>query len=173
MTTVLYEMFIRFSKARWNGKKTVSPSINGSIQLLRERTPYGLHVSSHEQVSSGDCGQLGYGSHQPDLRSPLDFYFESFRLLWPKRQRRTGLALYSVLQALEVAIGKRRASIGNCENPSGGKGPALLAEVSQDWYTEHVLPLLARLRPVPRQSEQRLGRIPGLGILGRKRCCLV
>jgi len=81
----------------------------------------------------------------------LDFYFEAFRLLWPKRQEEQG-RIDSVLQALETAI--------------GGDGPAseiarilvaakatLLADVSQDWYSEHVLPLLAA--PVTsRQSEQ-------------------
>ncbi len=81
----------------------------------------------------------------------LEFYFEAFRLLWPKRQGQQG-RIDSVLQALEAAI--------------GGGGPAseiarilvaakasLLADVSQDWYTEHVLPLLA-VPGTPRQSEQ-------------------
>ena len=81
----------------------------------------------------------------------LEFYFEAFRLLWPKRQEEQG-RIDSVLQALGAAI--------------GGGGPAseiarilvaakasLLADVSQDWYTEHVLPLLAA-PATPRQSEQ-------------------
>jgi hypothetical protein len=81
----------------------------------------------------------------------LDFYFEAFRLLWPNRQEEQR-RIDSVLQALEAAI--------------GGDGPAseiarilvaakasLLADVSQDWYTEHVLPLLATPAS-PRHSEQ-------------------
>jgi SIR2-like domain len=81
----------------------------------------------------------------------LDFYFEAFRLLWPKRQEEQG-RIDSLLGALEAAI--------------GGDGPAseiarilvsakasLLADVAQDWYTEHGLPLLAAPAN-PRQSEQ-------------------
>lgn len=71
----------------------------------------------------------------------LDFYFEAFRLLWPNRTTEQA-RMQSILQALETAI--------------NGDGPAseiarilvtakasLLADISQDWYTEHVLPLLA------------------------------
>ncbi len=81
----------------------------------------------------------------------LDFYFEAFRLLWPNRTEEQA-RMQSILQALEAAI--------------NGNGPAsevarilvaakasLLADISQDWYTEHVLPLLA-MPATPRNSEQ-------------------
>jgi len=81
----------------------------------------------------------------------LDFYFEAFRLLWPNRTEEWA-RMQSILQALEAAI--------------NGDGPAsevarilvaakasLLADISQDWYTEHVLPLLAT-PATPRNSEQ-------------------
>lgn len=81
----------------------------------------------------------------------LDFYFESFRLLWPKRQEEQG-RIDSVLHALEVAIGGDGPASEIAKILVAAKA-ALLAEVSQDWYTEHVLPLLAAPAS-PRQSEQ-------------------
>jgi hypothetical protein len=81
----------------------------------------------------------------------LDFYFESFRLLWPKRQEEQG-RIHSVLQALEVAIGGNGPASELARILVAAKA-AMLEEVSQDWYTEHVLPLLAAPAN-PRQSEQ-------------------
>lgn len=81
----------------------------------------------------------------------LDFYFEAFRLLWPNRTEEQA-RMQSILQTLENAI--------------NGDGPAsevarilvaakasLLANISQEWYTEQVLPLLAT-PATPRYSEQ-------------------
>lgn len=81
----------------------------------------------------------------------LDFYFEAFRLLWPNRATEQP-RMQSVLQALETAI--------NVDGPASevarilvAAKAALLADISQDWYTEKVLPLLAA-PATPRQSEQ-------------------
>jgi hypothetical protein len=81
----------------------------------------------------------------------LEFYFEALRLLWPNRCQEQA-RIQSILQMLETA--------------AGGNGPAaevarifvasrasLLADISFDWYTEHVLPLLATPAN-PRSSEQ-------------------
>lgn len=81
----------------------------------------------------------------------LDFYFESLRLLWPKRQEEQG-RIDSVLHALEVAIGGDGPA-SEIAKILGAAKAGLLAKVSQDWYTEHVLPLLAAPAN-PRQSEQ-------------------
>jgi hypothetical protein len=81
----------------------------------------------------------------------LDFYFEAFRLLWPKRQEEQE-RIDSVLRALEAAIGGDGSASEIARILVAAKA-SLLADVSQDWYTEHVLPLLA-MPPTPRQSEQ-------------------
>jgi hypothetical protein len=81
----------------------------------------------------------------------LDFYFEALRLLWPNRGQEE-VRVQSILQALETAI--------DGDNPASevarilvSAKAALLAEVSQDWYSEHVLPLLVT-PATPRSSEQ-------------------
>jgi hypothetical protein len=81
----------------------------------------------------------------------LDFYFEAFRLLWPNRTEEQA-RMQSILQALEGAIN------GNCPASEVARilvaaKASLLADISQDWYTEHVLPLLAT-PATPRNSEQ-------------------
>lgn len=81
----------------------------------------------------------------------LEFYFEALRLLWPNRDQEQA-RIQAILQMLETTI--------------GGDGPAaevarilvasraaLLADISPDWYSEHVLPLLA-IPENPRSSEQ-------------------
>jgi hypothetical protein len=81
----------------------------------------------------------------------LNSYFGALRLLWPNRGQEQ-VHIQSILQALEAAI--------------DGDGPAaevarillsarasLLADVAPDWYSEHVLPLLATPAS-PRNSEQ-------------------
>jgi len=71
----------------------------------------------------------------------LDFYFEALRLLWPNRGQEE-VRIQSILQALETAI--------DGDNPASevarilvSAKAALLAEISQAWYGEHALPLLA------------------------------
>jgi Domain of unknown function (DUF4020) len=81
----------------------------------------------------------------------LDFYFEALRLLWPNRGQEE-VRVQSILEALEIAI--------DGDNPASevarilvSAKAALLAEVSPDWYSEHVLPLLVT-PATPRSSEQ-------------------
>lgn len=81
----------------------------------------------------------------------LDFYFEAFRLLWPKRQEEQE-RIDLVLQALEAAIGEDGPASEIARILVAAKA-SLLADVSQDWYTAHVLPLLAAPANL-RQSEQ-------------------
>lgn len=81
----------------------------------------------------------------------LEFYFEAFRLLWPKRQEGQE-RIDSVLQALEAAI-RQDGPASEVARILVAAKASLLADVSQEWYTEHVLPLLA-VPPSLRQSEQ-------------------
>jgi hypothetical protein len=81
----------------------------------------------------------------------LDFYFEAFRLLWPDRATEQP-RMQSVLRTLEAAINGDRPASEIARILVAAKA-ALLADISQDWYTEHVLPLLAA-PPTPRNSEQ-------------------
>ncbi len=147
--TVLYEM---------------SSLLKGAVERNEDSLPIALFGSA---LARANAVWAACVAHEPPLPETaenwvtvainrtsgylLDFYFEAFRLLWPKRQEEQG-HIDSVLQALEAAI--------------GGGGPAseiarilvaakasLLADVSQDWYTEHALPLLAA-PATPRQSEQ-------------------
>jgi hypothetical protein len=81
----------------------------------------------------------------------LDFYFEAFRLLWPNRAMEQA-RMQLILQTLEAAINGDRPASEVARILVAAKA-ALLADISQDWYTEHVLPLLAT-PPTQRHSEQ-------------------
>jgi len=81
----------------------------------------------------------------------LDFYFEAFRLLWPNRTTEQA-RMQSILQALETAINGDRPASEIARILVTAKA-SLLADISQDWYTEHVLPLLA-IPLTARHSEQ-------------------
>jgi hypothetical protein len=71
----------------------------------------------------------------------LDFYFEALRLLWPNRGQEQ-VRIQLILQALETAIdGDSPASEVASILVAAKAG--LLAEIALDWYSEHVLPLLA------------------------------
>ncbi len=81
----------------------------------------------------------------------LDFYFGALRLLWPNRGQEQP-RIQAILRALEAAIdGNDPAS--EIARILVAARAALLAEVSQDWYSQHVLPLLAT-PATPRSSEQ-------------------
>jgi len=81
----------------------------------------------------------------------LDFHFQALRLLWPNR-RQEYVRIQSMLRALEAALdGNSPAS--EVARIHVAARAALLAEVSQDWYSEHVLPLLATPANL-RSSEQ-------------------
>jgi hypothetical protein len=81
----------------------------------------------------------------------LDFYFEAFRLLWPNRAAEQA-RMQSILQSLETAINGDRPASEVARILVAAKA-SLLADISHDWYTNHVLPLLAA-PPTPRNSEQ-------------------
>lgn len=81
----------------------------------------------------------------------LDFYFEALRLLWPNRGQEEVL-IQSIHQALETALDGDSPASEVARVLVSAKA-ALLAEISQDWYREHVLPLLAT-PATPRSSEQ-------------------
>ena len=81
----------------------------------------------------------------------LDFYFGALRLLWPNRGQEQ-LHIQSILRALEAAIDGNSPTSEIARILVAAKA-SLLAEVSQDWYSEHVLPLLAT-PAAPRSSEQ-------------------
>ena len=81
----------------------------------------------------------------------LDFYFQALRLLWANRGQER-VRIQSILRALEVAIdGNSPAS--EVARILVAARAALSAEFSQDWYSEHVLPLLAT-PATSRSSEQ-------------------
>lgn len=81
----------------------------------------------------------------------LDFYFGALRLLWPNRAQEQ-VRIQSILQALETAIDGASPAAEVARILVAAKAQ-LLAEIDQDWYSEHVLPLLAR-PATPRSSEQ-------------------
>ena len=81
----------------------------------------------------------------------LDFYFEALRLLWPNRGQEQ-VRIQSILQALETAIDGDSPASEVARILVAAKA-SLLAEISQDWYREQVLPLLAK-PTTPRTSEQ-------------------
>ena len=71
----------------------------------------------------------------------LDFYFEALRLLWPNRGQEQ-VRIQLILQALETAIDGESPASEVARILVAAKA-GLLAEIAQDWYSEHVLPLLA------------------------------
>jgi Domain of unknown function (DUF4020)/SIR2-like domain len=81
----------------------------------------------------------------------LDFYFDAFRLLWPNRTAEQA-RMQSILQSLETAI-KGDGPASEVARILVAAKASLLADISQDWYTDHVLPLLAAPR-TQRNSEQ-------------------
>ncbi len=81
----------------------------------------------------------------------LDFYFEALRLLWPNRGQEE-VRVQSIFQALETAIDGSSPASEVARILVAAKAQ-LLAEIDQDWYSEHVLPLLAT-PATPRSSEQ-------------------
>lgn len=80
----------------------------------------------------------------------LDFYFDALRLLWPNRSEEA--RMQSILQGLETAIDGNGPASEVARILVAAKG-SLLADISQIWYTEHVLPLLAT-PATQRNSEQ-------------------
>ena len=82
----------------------------------------------------------------------LDFYFEALRLLWPNRGQEE-VRVRSILEALEAAIDGDHHPASEVARILVSAKAALLADISQDWYSEHVLPLLAT-PATPRSSEQ-------------------
>jgi hypothetical protein len=70
----------------------------------------------------------------------LDFYFEAFRLLWPNREAEQA-RMQSILRALETAINGNLPASEVARILVAAKA-SLLADISQDWYTKHVFPLL-------------------------------
>ncbi len=92
----------------------------------------------------------------------LDFYFEAFRLLWPNRATEQP-RMQSILQALEAAINGDRPASEVARILVAAKA-ALLADISQDWYTEHVLtPAHGASNAAAFRTE--LGRVLGLGVV--------
>jgi Domain of unknown function (DUF4020) len=81
----------------------------------------------------------------------LDFYFEALRLLWPNRGQEQE-RIQSILKALETAIDGDSPASEVARILVAAKAQ-LLAEFAQDWYGEHVLPLLAT-PATARSSEQ-------------------
>jgi hypothetical protein len=81
----------------------------------------------------------------------LEFYFEALRLLWPNRGQEQE-RIQAILQMLGTAVGGDSAAAEVARILVASRA-SLLADISPDWYTEHVLPLLAT-PATPRSSEQ-------------------
>lgn len=81
----------------------------------------------------------------------LEFYFEALRLLWPNRGQEQA-RIQSILQALETAIAGDSPAAEVTRILVSSRA-SLLADLSLNWYTEHVLPLLATPATL-RSSEQ-------------------
>lgn len=81
----------------------------------------------------------------------LEFYLGALRLLWPNRGNEEAL-IQSIFQTLELAIDGDSPTSEVARVLISAKA-ALLAEFSEDWYSKHVLPLLATPK-TPRSSEQ-------------------
>ncbi len=81
----------------------------------------------------------------------LDFYFGALRSLWQNRAQEQ-VRMQSILQALETTIGGGSPASEIARILVTAKA-LLLAGIAQDWYSEHVLPLLAT-PATPRNSEQ-------------------
>jgi Domain of unknown function (DUF4020)/SIR2-like domain len=146
---VLYEMS-SFVKGAVERKEHGLPVELFDAALARSNAVWAACVA-HEQPLPGEAENWVTVAINRTSGYLLDFYFEAFRLLWPNRAAEQA-RMQSILQALEIAINGDRPASEVARILVAAKA-SLLAEISQDWYTDHVLPLLAA-PPTPRNSEQ-------------------
>jgi hypothetical protein len=147
--TVLYEMS-SFLKGAVERKEDGLPVELFDAALARANAVWAVCVA-HEQPLPEEAENWITVAINRTSGYLLDFYFEAFRLLWPNRAAEQA-RMQSILQALETAINGDRPASEVARIVVAAKA-SLLADISQDWYTDHVLPLLAA-PPTPRNSEQ-------------------
>ena len=142
----------------------LSSLLKGAVQRKEDGLPLGLLDTALARANAVWVACAAHEQPLPDAAENwvtvainrtsgylLDFYFQALRLLWPNRGEEH-VRIQSILRALEAALDGNSPASEVARILLAARA-ALLAEVSQDWYSEHVLPLLAT-PATPRSSEQ-------------------